>query len=358
MRTHWLLIGLLLGLAAAAWSQDAPPTVTLDVKDKPILEVAEEIGKQANLQVGVLEPGETKVTLTLEKASVEEAIAALTKAFEGSWARFYLLEKQPPATPYVPEVLMQGLQSQYENWFDSLSEAVRKETIGKLVAARQPGQPIAPGAGTFAGRKPGDDEAGKEAPAPKGIMYDPVRMITIPGRTEIVTLELSDVPLAQALFQLTSACGFLVAPSYELSGNVTLKLDKAPLRQTLDEVAQQVGGQWRALYLIGRPHPLSDADEDKLFERFFQGRWSKFWSQTPEERAKNVQDAVRMIGEWKTAAAVPPAAGKTNMAAEALHRFGPRILSKISEYTAAMSRSQRDEVKPAMQALARAISGQ
>ncbi|MEI6501098.1 MAG: hypothetical protein WCP21_08730 [Armatimonadota bacterium] len=310
MKTRWLLIGLLLGLATAAWSQEAAPTVTLDVKDKPIREVADEIGKQIGMQVGLLEPGETKVTLTLEKAPVEEAIAALAKAFEGSWARFYLLEKQLPETPYVPEVLMQGLQNHYESWFDSLTDEKRKETIGKVMAARGSGQPVAPGAGTFAGAKPEGDTAAKDEPLAKGIMYDPVRMITIPGRVETVTLELADIPLPQALFQLTSACSFLVAPSYDLVGNVTLKADKLPLRQALDEVAQQVGGQWRTIYLIDKPHPLSDADEDKLFERFFQGRWSKFWSQPREERAKNVEDAVRMIGQWKTAAAVPAAPGR------------------------------------------------
>lgn len=359
----WL--GMMLLLAATALgAQPAPPTVTLTVTDKPIAEVAAEIGKQAGVQVGILEPGEAKVTLTLEKASADDAVAALTKAFEGSWARFYLLETAPPATPYAPEALLTGLQYQYENWVDSLSEEKRKEVFAKALASRQAtpeGQAaplVPPGAGSYA-KKPGDAEAGREAPAQPGILYDPVRVLTIPNRQEKVTLELAETPLPQALYQFTTACGFLVAPSYELTGgSLALKLQDTPLPQALDEVAAQVEGKWRVLYLVSKPRPLSDADADKLFERFFQGRWSKFWAEPKEERSKKVQDAVRMIGQWKTAASVPAAPGKTNMAAEALQRFGPMILSKVNEYSTTLGRTQRDEIKPALQALARAVSGQ
>ncbi|MEI6500532.1 MAG: hypothetical protein WCP21_05835, partial [Armatimonadota bacterium] len=82
-----------------------------------------------------------------------------------------------------------------------------------------------------------------------------------------------------------------------------------------------------------------------------------YWAKPPAERAQDLQQQIDRINGWAQAAKEPGQNGQPNGAARGLQRMGPRMLSRMNKYTAALSTAQRDELKPMMQALARAMAG-
>lgn len=349
-RAKWLTPLLASFLLYPLAAQPAAPTVTLHVTDEPVAGAAAAIMQQAGVQVGVVAPDDATVTLDLQEATVEQAVEALAKEYRGSWARFYLLESAPPQTPYSPDALIEGLRTQRGTWLDSLPAEQQEELMRRWRAPRPADQPPAPGAGSHAGRRsPG------EAPAPPGLLYDPVRMVTIPLRTETISLSLAGVPLQQALCQLTTASGFLIAAGYNLTGTITAEWKEVPLEQALEEVATTVAGKWRRVYLLSKPRPLSEGEQEQMVDKEMTSRWNSFWAKPREERAKQIESLVRLLGQVKAMAAVPGPDGQPNMVARGLREIGPRIFTKVMELSAASTPQQRAEIKPAIAALRDAI---
>jgi hypothetical protein len=179
--------------------------------------------------------------------------------------------------------------------------------------------------------------------------------LILPGRTETVTLKLQDQPLAQALYEITSASKFIVAAGADLSGNVTLDADKLPLEQVVAQIATAVNAQWRPIYLLSVPRVLSDQEMDELMDSALQSRMGRFWALPREERGREVQKWVDRLGQWGNMAKQTTPEGQPSMMNRALKTVGPKALTWMTQYMAGLPQGQREEIKPLVQALAKAI---
>lgn len=395
----------LVGSVTVACAQEAkaPVKVTLQVTDEPVAKVAEKLTELTGIQIGVIAPGEAKVTLDLKEVTIEQAVKAFAEAFEASWIRAYVLESRPPDKPYTPEQLIAGLENQRENWFESLSDEQRAALMeswrgtrgpregeaqapavmpgaGRSSLGRRgpggPGQPGQPGQGGQPGQPPVEGQApaaaqGQGGPQGQGglqgpgqgqggqrggmRLFDPVGQLILPVRSETITLELPGVPLNEAIFDLTTVSGFIVAAGGDLRGEVTLKAENKPLEEVIAEVAKAVSGQWRPLYLLSVPRELSEAEQEQRMEQRFQSRWARYWAKSPEERAQDIQQQVERINRWAEMARRPAQDGQPNRAAQGLQRRGQRMLSRLATYSASLTPAQRMELKPLMRALGAAI---
>ena len=399
-RMLWLVLVFCLVLAQLVAAQDAPAvkTVTLDVTDQPVADVAAEITKQTGIQVGVVLPCDAKVTLKLDGAKPEEAVKAFAEAFNASWLRAYVLEKQPPATPFTANQLLAGLENQRSNWFDSFTEEEQRAMFEQWRAARgdreNPAPPM-PGAGTstlgrgFGGRggqggpggqggagapagggaeaqpaqagqqpaqpgQPGQQPGGQQGQR-RGMMFDPIRQLIIPLRADTVTLTLDNQDLAQSLFDFTTCSGFILAASADLTGAVSLQAEQKPVDEVLTKIATAVGGQYRPLYLLALPRELSEAEMEQRMEQMFQSRWAKYWAKSPEDRAKDIQQQVERIGRM---AERMQQGGQNGRGAGRMQRFMPRMLNRLGKYSAGLTPAQRMEIKPLLRAIGAAINGQ
>ena len=176
-------------------------------------------------------------------------------------------------------------------------------------------------------------------------------------RLETLTLKEDNADLQQTLLDFMTASGFITVASTDLTGAVTCALDKAPINDVLDKVASLVSAKWQPVYLLCVPRVLSDTEVEARQEQRFQGRWAQYWAKPPEERAKDLQQQIDRINRMAEAAKQPGQNGQQNGAARGLQRMGPRMLSRMNKYSAALPTAQRDEIKPMMQALARAVAG-
>jgi len=354
---------LLLGCVWAAvclpaYGQPLPPPVkvTLEAAAQPTAGVVAEVSKQIGAQVGIVGPGAPEqVTVSLQDATPDAAVGALAEALGASWVRSYVLESQPPATPFTPDQLLAGLTHQRDTWFESLTDDQRQAIVALAMLSLKPGadRPAIPGAGIV---RPPQNAGGPATPgSPFQGRFDAVRQLIVPQRTETVTLQLTDRPLAQALLELMTASKFVVAAGNDLTGNVTLQAEAQPLEQVIAQIATAVGATWRPIYLLSVPRALSDTEMDEKIDEALQSRLGQFWSKPPAERAQEVQKWVGRLNQWGHMAQQTNADGTPSMMNRALKTVGPKALMWMAQYSAGLPQDLRAELKPIIQALGEAI---
>ena len=404
--------------AVLAQAATEGPKVTVSAANKGIADVAADIAKQSGLQVGLVDKSQAVASLDLKEAEVEKAVRELGKAFDGSWMRAYVLETSPPSGTYSADQLAQKMQEFRDDWMQSMTPEERQALFSRFRQngqAGQPGQPgmapgqpgaaggpipdmpggarssrsgfgqrnqggaqpgqpgvaAAPGGGAPAAAPgaaapgaPGAGAPGAGAPgagAPGagaagqfgggGRLYDPIAQLLGRQRTETITLKLDNVPVKTALQNFMLESGFIAWPEKELTGNVTLDVKDAPLTEVLDKIAKATDAKWRTVYLLCEPRELSQDERDQMQTAAEDRMLQTFWAKSPEERQQEIQRRVGQINDWAQAAQQDP----NGRAAQALQRFGPRILQGIARRAANMSPEQRLEISPVLQALGRAI---
>lgn len=411
MRTLHLLalaVVLTLGVWQVATAQDAraEPTVTLDAADQAAAEVAAEVTRQSGVQVGVVSPCTATATVKIDNAKTEAAVKSFAEAIEASWIRAYVLESAPPAVPFTADQLIGGISYQRETWWDSFTDEERRELMEGWREAgafggfgrgqggpgqRQPGQPAAegeqaqtpqprpefPGAGSSnmqrrlmqeareaaaAAAAAGGQQAqpGQQGQGGRGNfagmrLFDPIRELIIPVRSDTVTLTLEDQPLSQALLDLTTASGFVVAAGADLKGNITLQAENKPIEEVLGEIAKAVNGQWRPIYLLAVPRQLTDAEMEQRQEQQFTSRWARYWAKPPEERRADIQQQVDRITRMAERARE---GGQDGRRAQRMQRRGNRMVTRLQRYSATLSMEQRRELLPLVRAMAGALNQQ
>jgi hypothetical protein len=419
-----LAILVLAGLCAGAFAQgDKPaPKITLSVAGEPAAAVAAKLTEQGGVQVGVAGACTATPTLDLTDATLEDAVKAFAESIEASWIRAYVLEKQPPATPYTADQLLAGLANQRATWYESLDDEQRgalmeswRGAFGGRGGGRgggpggpgqgpvpqgappDPNQPAPPAAGgqpAAAGEQPApqpppqypgagrsnmmrrlmqEARAAQQAqpgqpaqPAqggpggPGGFrgfnMEDPVANLIIPVRTEAITLQLQDVPLAQALFDLTTVSGFIVAAGGDLAGNVTLDVKDKPIDEVLTQIATAVGSQWRPIYILSVPRELTEAEQEQRAEARFQRGWARYWALAPAERATEMQQRVDRLNRMAERAKEGGDDGAR--AQRRLQRMGSRMMRRMTQYSAGLDPARRQELAPLIRAMGQAMAGQ
>jgi len=231
-----------------------------------------------------------------------------------------------------------------------MQRRLREEAQKAAQAAQAAGGQAAEGQ-PAAGQPGQGGQAGRFGPR----LYDPVGELIIPVRTETVTLTLQDAPLQQALYDFTTASGFIVAAGADLTGNITLQAENKPIEEVLTQIATAVNAKWRPIYLLSVPRQLSEAEQEAQMEQRFQSRWARFWAKSPEERAADIQQQVdrinRMAERMRQGAQQGRGGGR-------FQRFGARMAQRMARYSAGLSDAQRKEIKPLLQAMSKAFGGQ
>ncbi len=367
-------------LTACMWSAAAGQgerlSVTLVADNQPVRDVAAIITEQTGVQVAVTDTTSGSVTGKLAGAGVEDSVALLAAGAHASWLRAYIIERRPPDTPYTAEELLDKLDGARRALWESLGRgafwqnlteeerhALLVEWRARAGSAAEP-TPAGPAAGDAPARAqdgdvrrgmPGGAVAQMDDDAEPGdaMRYDdPVRDLLMPARSDAISLNLSGVPLAQAVREFTLQSGFLVVVDEALDGVVTLRLDGGEPGRALDAFADAAGAQWRPFYVLSRPRELSAEEVAGRQQQFQQRRRemitraaAEFWQLPAEERAEHVQTATRYLDE------LPPDRR------ERIRPLVTRALPFFVAYAATLTTEQRLELKPLLQALAR-VAGQ
>jgi len=427
-------IAMMVALPATAQTEDAaegPPKVTMTADHWDAAKVAAEITEQTGVQVSVTEWTEGSVTGTLADFELEDAVSSLAQAAQASWMRFYMLETAPPEEPYSAPELLIMLEETRGAWLEGLSDEQRATLFGGFRGQRggeggpggppgegQPGegQPAAEGAappeaapaaeaeGEGAPQAEGQPGEGRpqfqrpsmegpggaiaRPPAPEGAQEgdrggrfggfgnseDPLRGLLLPGRTDTITLELTDAPLQETLSAFTLSSRFLVLADEDLSGAVSMQLEEAPLSEALDAIAEASGAQWRTVYIVSAPRQLTEeeiaqreATREQRREEQFNQRWAEFWAMSPQQRAAEIQERVagmermaQRMEERRQRMANDPNADPERAARRAQRgqRRTGRMFDRMVSYSTQLTPEQRLELKPLLQAMARMRGGQ
>ncbi len=386
-------------------------------------EVAAEIDEQTGVQVAVTEWTEGSVTGTLSDFTVEQAVSSMGQAANTSWVRFYLLESAPPAEPYTASELIVMLQEARSAWFEGLTDEQRQQLFSGMRGRRaedgqgpqgprdqggpapegnaqqaQPaeeGRPAAEqgeqprqraergqnfgnmfeGPGGAIARPPrpepteGAEGEGRGGGWNRGMdqYEDPLRGLLLPGRTDTITLDLTDVPLADALSEFMMKSHFVVGADDDLTGTVSVQLEDAPLSEALDAIAASADAQWRPVYIVSAPRRLTEqeiaqreATREERREQAWNERWGEFWAQPQQERTAELQERIermeRMHERIQQRVAENPERAQRWQGR--MQRFGERMLTRMMDYTAQLTPEQRLELKPLLQAMAKMNAGQ
>ncbi|MGI5817928.1 MAG: hypothetical protein ACOX9R_07490 [Armatimonadota bacterium] len=215
----------------------------------------------------------------------------------------------------------------------------------------------------------GDEGQRAEQWGGRGMMdvEDPVRGLLLAGRTDTITLDLTDAPLADALTEFMLKSRFIVVADEGLTGSVSVQLEDGELSEALDAIAEAAGAQWRTVYIASTPRQLTEQEiaqreavrEERRNERFNQ-QWSEFWQQPAQQRAADMQQRVermeRMAERMAQRRAEDPRRGARMQGR--MQRGMERMLTRMMNYTERLTPEQRLELKPYLQAMSRATSGQ
>lgn len=359
-------VAVACGLALAQEEQPADDQIRVNLiaEDEPVQDVAAQITEQTGVQIAVTANTEAKLTGKLEDRSVEDSVKLLAAGARASWVRAYLLESAPPEVPYSADELLAKLGQARNEWLESLSGEEQQELVSR--AMREFDRGTDGPAGVRAGRHemlagPGGGVA--EIAAPDGAQRgddvftrmtryaDPIPGLLLPERTDSITLDLTNAPLYEALSEFTRNCRFLVVAEPGLAGTVTLSLNDAPHSEALDAIAEASGAQWRTVYVLGQPRPLTEAEiarrQEQRGEQMMQ-LWGEFWQRPKEERAQWV--ALGVSGIERMAARMEEATPEERQRFE---RLGDFAFDFMVGYSTQLTPEQRLELKPVLQALAR-----
>ena len=347
------------GIAAEEEAADRV-TVNLVAESEPVRSVAARITEQVEIQIAVTANTERNVTGQLAERTIDESAELLAAGSQASWMRAYMLESSPPEVPYSAEELLTKLTEARAAWMERLTDQQRQEVFGRI-------QRDGPGGGfgeLLAGpggavatvqAREGGPEGARGGAAVMMQQDDPIRRLLLPGRTDTITLDLTDVSLEDALTQFTLNSRFLVVAEEGLDGTIALSLEDAPLADALEAIAEAAGAQWRPVYILGQPRQLTQAEMAQREEQRevrrdarFDQRWEDFWQRTPQERAESIQR--RVAGVERMAERVQNAPPERR---ERLVRRQARMFDRMVGYSTQISPEQRLELRPLLQAMAR-----
>lgn len=345
-------LGMMIVSAQAQETATKPQKITYEAQEEPLSKIVAALSEQMGIQIGVLGPAPERLSLSVKEATPDEAVKALAEAMQASWLRAYLLEAQPPAQPLTAEQILARLQEFLMSWIESLSSEQQEALAAQAFMQMQ-----ATTAGMAPPALPGAGKAILPASSPmeRSRYDDPARRLILPFRTEEVTLQLDNKPLKEALFALTKATGFLVAPEETLTGNVSLQAEKRPLEEVVEEIAEAIGAAWRPVYLVSIPRLMSEEERERMIEDFMRAQAQRFWAKPKEEREREINIWVQRLQRLSQIAKQPTPDGRPNLVSQMLKQYGPRLLAKMAEYSAELSTEQRMELKPLMRALGEAI---
>jgi hypothetical protein len=266
---------------AAAGAPDQ--RITWTVGDKPTKEAAADLGKMVGFDIYVTKITNTRVTLDEKGVGVEAAISDLADAGGCSWMRAYLIEKQPGRIRYTAEQLLTILGRIQQTWCDSMTDDqwADYDSMVREVQLEMQADPFGPPV-----RMPGGGIARGQVGGK--LTDDPIRELLPSLRLDKVTLHLKSASVQQMQIQLLTNSGFTCVVDNELTGKITESVESADLWPTLGDIATQVGGKIRPIYILAKPVVLTDEQVAARREQEMQAEWQDFWAKAPAGSAAGI----------------------------------------------------------------------
>jgi len=320
----------LLLAVVGSWAAPQPPKVTLKVTDQKLSEVLGDVSEATGVTVFATGAAlEAPVTVALEDADLDTAVQAIAEAIEGSWLRTYVVE--PKGTQPAEEttsVLLERLQVAWRDWMLSRTEEQLDAFRAKALAAVG-GTPSLP-----------------EMTADGGMAFDIVETLQPPFGSEQVTLQAQGAEIKEALALFTLDCGYMTLLDSAVTGQVTVDATQAELPDVLDDLCEQVGAQWRPVYLIGKARPITPDEMEQRFSEMLERGAAEFWKLPPEQRADIVQQLTSRMQS------IPPEV-------QSMIKSSPwtsRLMGRAMQFVFTLTPDQRREVAPLLQGAVKLFS--
>jgi len=324
-----VLVAALLPAIALA-QEEKTHTVSLDVKDASVQELASMLGRATDVSVLVSPSITDTVSVKVDGVQLEDAVKAVAEAIKGSWLRAYVVEANDAAqSEESADATLEKLQTAWRDWMFRCTDEELDGFRDRALAARQ-GQPLTP----------------PQATAGNGIMFDGVDMVRGPFHVEEISLKLDGVSVRKALDQFTLQSGYMTLLSPGVEGQVTLDVTNEKLAGVLDAIAAQANAQWRPVYLIGQPREVTADEIDQFVAQQLQDRTAEFFQLPPEERQQIIQRISDRLAN------IPPEA----RTAIKNSPWAPRIMSRVMQFVLTLTPDQRREVAPLLQGVGRLMS--
>ncbi len=327
----FLLLVVLLGGAGAARATDVP-RVNLDANDRPVAEVVAALQEQVpEVQLALMQGASSQITVSVHDVPLQDAVAAVARALKGSFLRGYLVERIGPGDqPYSAEELLEYIRSARAEWQRRLTpeqrQAWQERVEAHFTALLQTGQGM-PAADVFT-------------------HDDPLLRFAMMPTSERISLQIEAQPLQTALDLFSLESGYTVLVEEGVDGIVTLEAQEQELPVILDALAQAAEAHWRAFYLISEPVKLSPEDAERRADALFNQAWQGFWSNPPEQRARYIEHALRMLNS------IPP----EQIQAMKSHPMASDMFGRLMQAMLQLPQDQRREFAPVMQALGRIMA--
>ena len=344
--------GVAMAAPAGVFEKDIPK-VTLTVQDATAQDALAQIEKATGVQIAISDDAKATVSAAVKDQPIEAALDTVVQGFSGSWMRYYLIEAQgPPQERYKADEIIKFLDDARDGYLKRMTPEQRNKLAANWqemmkAASGQTEHKI--GAHIFRTGPPrpaGEDMGPVDISGLMGT-FDPLREVVSRAYTDKVTLDVTDASLDAALDAIRGASGFAVIADEDLKGTFTLQMKDADLEQAIDQIATKLNAKWRRAYVVTKPRPQTQDEINKRLDEGFDRGIAEFWSKSPEERQKIINEIANRLAN------LPPQV--RDMAKN--FPLGKHILTKVVQYNAGLGGAQRQEIAPAVKAVVKLFGG-
>ena len=343
-----LICCLVLALAAMTAALADTQTVSVDATNVSLANVLTDISNQTGIGIYLGEaPGENLETVSVEDVSIEEAIHAAARAGNCSWVRLYVLEAAEGAEECDFDKLVRAAANSRRERFKRMSEEMRNtvaERAGEMMDAADNDGDTAPAGGWRASASPTGAVEGPADKAARWAMSDSLRFVISLDYTDPAGVKVAggDFPAFSDAF--AEATGFIILDRFEqFRGTISLDMAATPVDEIVAAVAEQMGCNWRRVYLVAHVRHLTDAEVEQRLDNMFTSGMNYFWSQPEEKRAEIIEQIIERSDEL-----TPDQLTKVRSS-----RIARKMVSKFMTYANTLSMQQRRELVPLLQQAAR-----
>ncbi len=339
---------LAVTLAAMTTALADTQTVSIDVANVSLADVLADISDQTGISIYLgAAPGENLEAVSVEDVPLEEAIHAAARAGNCSWVRLYVLEAAEGAEQLDFDKLVRAASRSRRERFERMREETQHtvaERAGEMMDAADDDDETVPIGGWRASASPTGAVEGPADRAARWAMSDPLRSVISLEYTDPAGLnvEASDfVALSDAFSEATA---FIILDTLEqFVGTLSIDVAEKPVDEIVAAVAEQMGCNWRRVYLVAHVHQLTDAEVEERMDRMFSSGMDFFWTQSEEKRAEMIEQIIERSDQL-----APDQLTKVRSS-----RIARKMVSRFMGYANTLSMEQRRELVPLLQQAAK-----
>jgi len=346
--TGILICCLVLALAAMTAALADTQTVSIDAPNATLADVLADIADQTGISIYLGEsPAENIEGVSVEDVTLEEAIHAAAKAGNCSWMRLYVLNVPEAAEESDFNTLVHAAAKSRRERLERMSQEEQRsvaERAAEMMNAGNDDSDATPIGGWRAGASPAGAVEGPADKAARWAMSDPLRFVISSQYTDPASLKVDGANFTACSDAFADATGFvLLDGSAQFTGTISVDMAEMPVDEIVAAVAQQMGCDWRRVYLVAHVRQLTDAEVEERLDKMFTSGMDYFWSQPEEKRAQIIEQIIERSDELQ-----PEQLSKVRSS-----RIARKMVSNFMSYANTLSMEQRRELVPLLQQAAK-----